>query len=254
MSELHYERLTGDESSALEDTTLEYSNSTLANAQLACDPAGGLHVAFERVVGGVTQVRYRRRQPALGWDAVSTDITSLGDGPAMQPRLLASAPSAATVLYRGFQGATPRFMERRRLNDDSPLVAVADLPLVSSPHRLFLRPNPVRAGQDVEIRMPACSDDGPVTHLDGLITRGAGAQFSNGGTGPGSLPAVLEVFDLAGRRMAAVGLAPQGAFLHCRLGADVTRRWPAGVYLLRARPGAPAAAWAGAVQRLVVLR
>jgi M6 family metalloprotease-like protein len=252
--ELHYARLTSDESSALEDTTLEYSNSTLANARLACDQAGGLHVAFERVVGGVAEVRYRRRQPALGWDAVSTDITSPGDGPALQPRLLASAPNAATVLYRGFQGSSPRFMERRRVNDDSPLVAVTDLPPVSSAPRLFLRPNPARAGQEVEIRLPARPLDGPVALRDGSTAQWADAQHSNEGAGPGSPSTVLEVFDVAGRRVAAVSLAPQGAFLQGRLGAELTRRWPTGVYLLRARPGVPAAAWAGAVQRLVILR
>ena len=75
-SELHYQLRWADGGYAPEDTVLETSNSTLAKARLVRDPQGGLHVVFERSVNGVSQVRYRRRDPTLGWDASSTDITA----------------------------------------------------------------------------------------------------------------------------------------------------------------------------------
>ena len=222
-SELHYQLRQPYGGYSPSDTVLETSSSTLAKARLARDPAGGLHVVFERSVSGVSQVRYRRRDPTLGWDAGSTDISAVSDGAAVQPGVLASAPGRVTVLYRGFQANQPRFMERNRTTDSPGVLAVPASAALASPARLLIRPNPVRAGRDVELRWSAAPP-----------------------MGPGS--AALDVYDLAGRRVATVELQAQGSQLTGRLGAGLTRPWLAGVYFVRLR-GAP-----GPAQRLVVLR
>jgi hypothetical protein len=131
------------------------------------------------------------------------------------------------VVYRGYQGAEPRFMERRRLIDD-PLVVAVPPPTVSAPRRLFLLPNPIRAGEPVEFRWAV-----PTTLEDGT---------------PQKVLEVLEVFDLAGRRMAEVDLQARGPFLLGRLSGDRTRTWPPGIYLARVRD-VP-----GSALRLVLLR
>ena len=225
-SELHYQRRWTYGGFAPADTVLETSNSTLAKARLMRDPTGGLHVVFERSVSGVTQIRYRRSHPSSGWDANSTDVTTVADGAAVQPAVLASSPGNVIVLYRSFPEGVPRFMERCRLTD-SPRVLAAPQPVaVAPPSRFSIRPNPARAGQEIEFYW------------------GAAPELAAGGTGSGA----LEVFDLAGRRVAVVDLQPQGSQLHGRLGSGRTRPWLAGVYFVRPR-GAP-----GPAQRLVVLR
>ena len=225
-SELHYQRRLAGSGFAPQDTILETSNSTLSRAQLARDPAGGLHAVFERSVSGITQIRYRRRHPRLGWDANATDVTVLADGAAVQPAVLASSPGNIIVLYRSFPGGVPRFMERCRLTDWPPILATPQPIAVELPSRLSIRPNPVRAGQEVEFRW------------------GAAPQPANGATVFGT----LEIYDLAGRRVAVVDLQPRGSQLHGRLGPGQTQPWQAGVYFVRLR-GAP-----GPAQRLVVLR
>ena len=224
-SELHYQfrRAIGF---APQDTTLETSSSTLASARLARDPGGGLHVVFERSISGITQIRYRRRHPSLGWDAGSTDVSALEDGSSIQPGVLAYSPGNVIVTYRGLEGMSARFMERCRLTDQHEALAVPRDSTLAALPQLFLLPNPVRAGQDVELRWSAAT---------GAVSDGAG-------------PGALEVFDLAGRRVAAVGLTAEGPSLRGRLGADLTRPWLAGVYFVRPRGAL------GPAQRLVVLR
>ena len=225
-SELHYQRRWPFGGFAPEDTVLETSNSTLARARLVRDPSGGLHAVFERSVSGVTQIRYRRRHPSFGWDAYSTEVTSMADGAAVQPAVLASSPGNVIVLYRAFPGGVPRFMERCRLTDSPGVLAAPQPVTVAPPSRLSIRPNPARAGQEVE------------------FVWGAVPEFAAGGT----VPAALEIYDLAGRRVAVVDLQPRGPGFRGRLGSGRTRPWLAGVYFVRPR-GAP-----GPAQRLVVLR
>jgi hypothetical protein len=224
-SELHYQRRPADGGFAPQDTILETSNSTLAKARLMRDPAGGLHVVFERSVSGVTQIRYRRRHPSLGWDANSTDVTAVADGAAVQPTVLASSPGNVIVLYRSFPGGVPRFMERCRLTD-SPAVLAAPQTVAALPSWLSIRPNPVHAGQEVEFYWSPA----PELAANGTVSR------------------ALEVYDLAGRRVTAVDLQPRSSQLYGHLGSGRTRPWLAGVYFVRPR-GAP-----GPAQRLVVLR
>jgi hypothetical protein len=224
-SELHYQLRRPSGGYTPGDTVLESSSSTLAKARLVRDAEGGLHVVFERSVNGVSQVRYRRRDPTLGWDAGSTDISAVSDGAAVQPAVLATTPGRVVVLYRGFQNGQPRFMERSRTTDSPGVLAVPDPVASVAPARLSFRPNPVRAGHDLELRWSAAPP----------------------GPGPAE-PAAVEVFDLAGRRVASVDLRSQGSQSSGRLDAGVTRPWSAGIYFVRLR-GASAPA-----QRLVVLR
>jgi immune inhibitor A len=225
-SELHYQLREPYGGFAPEDTTLETSSSTLAKARLVRDPAGGLHAVFERSVNGVTQVRYRRRHPSWGWDASSTDVTALVDGAAVQPAVLASSPGSVIVLYRGFLGEAPRFMERCRLTDQPAVLAVPPPSAAVTTSRLSIRPNPARADQDIELSWSA--QPGP----------------SPGDEAPG----VLEVYDLAGRRVAIVDLLVQGSLRRGRLGSGLMRPWRAGIYFVR--PGGVP----GPAQRLVLLR
>lgn len=225
-SVLHYQRRWAYGGYAPDDTVLETSSSTLAKARLVRDPQGGLHVVFERSVNGVSQVRYRHRDPTLGWDASSTDITAVLDGAAVQPAVLATSPGNVIVVYCGFQGVEPRFMERCRLTDSPGVLAVPMSIAATSPTRLSVRPNPVHAGHDVELHWSAAPRPG---------------------SGPAS-PAALEIYDLTGRRVATVDLQAQGTQLSGRLGSSLTRPWLAGVYFLRLRGAS------GPAQRLVVLR
>lgn len=225
-SELHYQRRPAGTGLAPRDTVLETSNSTLARAQLARDSAGGLHVVFERSVNGVTQIRYRRRHPSLGWDANSTDITALADGAAVQPALLASSPGNVIVLYRSFPGGAPRFMERCRLTDSPWVLAVPEPVAVAPPSRLSIRPNPARAGEEIE------------------FCWGAAPEFAGGG----AASEAVEVYDLAGRRVAVADFQPRGSTVRGRLGSGQTRSWLPGIYFVRPRGDLHPA------QRLVVLR
>ncbi len=238
-SELHYRRVTATGLYAPEDTTLETSPGTLANARLTCDQSGGLHTTFEQVVAGVTQIGYGRYRTTLGWDAASTDLTTAADGSSYQPRLVATSPGNVTVLYLGYAQGTPHLMERCRLSDAPPVAAVASPSPPSVRPGVLVRPNPVRAGQSVEIRVPGAG---------GRLAaeKDASASAASRGAGPA---AALEVFDLAGRRVARVPLAEDGSSLRARLGSDLTARWPTGVYLLRVR----AAGETPPAQRLVVL-
>ena len=225
-SALHYQLRWLSGGYAPDDTILETSSSALARARLFRDPQGGLHVVFERSVNGVSQIRYRRRDPTLGWDASSTDITAVLDGAGVQPAVLATSPGSVIVLYRSFQGGAPRFMERCRLTDLPGVLAVPAPIAAIPPTLLSVRPNPVRAGHDVELHWSAAPP-------------------------PGSDPAAptaLEVYDLAGRRVATVDLEAQGTRLSGRLGSGLTRTWLAGVYFVRLRGAS------GPAQRLVVLR
>jgi M6 family metalloprotease-like protein len=223
-SELHYLCRMDLAGYVQEDTTLEISSGTLSHARLARDPQGGLHAVFERSVSGVTMIRYRRRRPDLRWDAFSTDVTSVADGAAVKPTALPSAPGEVTVLYRGYQAGSSRFMSRARTTDQPPPTAVDEppAPLALAPRGLVY-PNPARVGAAIE------------TRWSGALAPAAGSGW-------------LDVFDLMGRRVSSVALQSDGTWLRGRLAPDDTRRWAPGIYLVRPRrAGAPA-------QRLVVLR
>jgi M6 family metalloprotease-like protein len=188
--DLCYERLSYEGSMVYEDTTLESSANTLANARVACDSAGGIHVTFESVVSGVTRVMYRRRQPSMGWDESSTSLTTTEDGTSVQPRLLPTSPSRVTVLYRAYSGGSPRFMERVRANEDLPNASVWDEPIAVSAPRLLLGPNPLRPGQTIRARWisPAASPGAAFAGSGTPVARGAASLRRATCFGPRSAP------------------------------------------------------------------
>jgi hypothetical protein len=141
------------------------------------------------------------------------------------------APAGATtppvtILYRSCPEGVPRFMERCRLTNSPAVLAAPQSILLALSSRLSIRPNPVRADQDIE----SCWSAAPGFEADGSVS------------------GALEVHDLAWRRVAVADLQPRGSQLHGRLGSG--RTWPslAGVYSVRPC-GAPDPG-----QRIVVLR
>jgi immune inhibitor A len=218
---IHYQHRLPAGGYAVQDTVIENSANTVTRAQLARDAAGGLHLVFERTVGGAPQVRYRRWRPLAGWDAFSTDVSPVGAA-AYLPGVLPLSPGNVLVIYRALNGSMPRIMERTRSTDQPSLAAVPEAE-APAPVRPALLPNPARAGQPVEVLWSAAAP-------------GAAAG------------AAVDVFDLAGRRVAGATLVAEGAFLRGRLGAETTRPLLAGVYFVRVRGTAAPA------QRLVVLR
>ncbi len=220
VGQMHYQcrRATGE--FAPRDTTLVAGGNTLTNARLARDPQGGLHVAFERIVNGLSHVRYRRLHPVRGWDARSTDVSDLGTLSARQPEIFPTAPDQVAVVYRTAPAGVPRLMERRRVSDYPPALAVP--PAHPGPvAAVELLPNPARAGEEVQL-----------IWLDPA----------------GSVVTPFDVYDLAGRRVASVEALSQGPALRGRLPAGLTRAWAAGMYFVRPRDRAVPAT------RLVVLR
>ncbi|MBI5709883.1 MAG: M6 family metalloprotease domain-containing protein [Candidatus Eisenbacteria bacterium] len=219
VSELRYQRRLYSAPPSPSDTLLEGGGGALQSARLARDPLGGLHVVYQNSVAGVPQARYKRRHPERGWDTGATEVTLLSEGPAERPAVLAAAPDEVSVLYSATGGATPRFMQRRRTGDLPPALAAPRAPAVA-PTWLSLVPNPLRAGQGLELRWA-----GPATRR----------------------PAALEVFDLTGRRVAVAPLEGGGGAWHARFAPGATAAWPSGVYFARPTGGRSAA-------RLVVLR
>jgi hypothetical protein len=147
-------------------------------------------------------------------------VSSVADGTAGAPLVLAESAGNVSVLYTGYGDAGTRFMERRRALD--PPVQPAPQPVAAAaPAVLTVRPNPMRAGQEFEL------------------------DWAGEAPAPG---ATAELFDLAGRRVAAAVLEPRGTAWRARFSAVLTSRLASGVYFVRAGvPGAPA-------RRLVVLR
>jgi hypothetical protein len=109
------------------------------------------------------------------------------------------------VLYFLTQGTELRQMERRRY---SPIGVVA-VPAPETPQArqgLRLGPNPLRAGASLSLRLDRTT------------------------AAPGS---VLEIFDLAGRRVASAPLVADGTVLSVEVSGSVTRGWESGVYFAR---------------------
>ena len=219
VSELRYQRRFYAAPPSPLDTLLEGKSGAFQSARLAGDPLGGLHIVYENSVAGVPQVRYKRRHPTRGWDIGATEVTFAAAGPAERPAVLPSAPDEVTVLYTATGGATPRFMQHRRTFDLPAALGAPPAP-AAAPAWLSLAPNPLRAGQVLELRWA-----GPALRR----------------------PAALEIFDLAGRRVAAAPLEGGGSTWRARFAPTATAGWASGVYFARPTDGRAAA-------RLVVLR
>ena len=84
---------------------------------------------------------------------------------------------------------------------------------VDAPRRLLgstlrLQPNPIRAGDEMSI------------------------MFSGV---PGDTEAFLDIYDVTGRRISEVRLAPGAETRFLRIGSEDTARWSAGIYFARVR-------------------
>jgi immune inhibitor A len=220
VSEIHYQRRFRSTRPEPRDTTLESRDSPISEPGIAIEPAGSLHLAFEATAVGGQQVYYKRWRPAWGWDFRSTEVSSALDGSASSPMVLPSSPGNVTVLYVANPDQQYHFMERRRQLDGAvPLAAEPPAPQEGL-GSLSLGPNPLPPGAALELRW-------------------SGAAPLAG--------AVIEIFDLAGRRVGAVPLEARSDAWSGRLPPTITSRWASGVYFARLK-GERAAT------RLVLLR
>jgi M6 family metalloprotease-like protein len=220
-SEIHYERRFKSLRPAPRDTVLASNPIQTGNPRLALDPSGCLHLVYEFAVGGSTQVYYKRWRPRFGWDYSGTEISSALDGSASAPLVLARSAGDVSVLYIGYGDTGTRFMERRRQLVEAPPQA-EPLAATVAAGPLVLRPNPLRAGQELELDWA--------------------------GTAPGP-EAVAELYDIAGRRVSAAALERRGGGAwRARFSGVVTARLSSGIYFVRPRAAGAAA------QRLVILR
>ena len=212
-SELHYMSRPATGTFSPRDTVLESSAETLQNPCISRDQLGGLHLLFERGTANGMQARYRRFVPGRGWDFRSTDVSDVGQGSASRGAVLAVTNGGVSILYTSYAGIEFRQFSRRRRLDGG---AVADVPVLPrAVVRLAAGPNPLRAGQ-------------------ALVLTGAAIAPS----------ARVELFDAAGRRLAATVAASAGG--RAEFDRGVTGALPAGLYFARAGRDA--------VARLVVVR
>ncbi len=219
INQLHYQRRDFTTFTWLRDTLLEAQGSNLLNPELAIDRGSAIHVVFESTVNGAQQVRYRRWTAEHGWDVRSTEVSASSDGNASNPHIIAFSPGNLSVLYTQYDGVTPRFMTRDRRLDPAPPTAVA--PSLPGAVRIALGPNPLRAGHGLEAWW-----SGP----------------------PDAIAPPLELFDIAGRRVAELEFAATGAVRRAHLDPAATRDWASGVYFARLRGER------GSASRVVVLR
>ena len=217
---LHYQRRDFRTNSTWQrDTTIEVQPAGILSPSLVVDHLGGVHVVYETTVNGTQEIRYKQWSAGRGWDDISTEVTRASDGGSRQPRLVALSPGILCVLFTGYPAGTARFMSRDRrvggvpLTDAGPAVAVSHL-------ELELGPTPLRAGGTLQLRW-------------------IGA--------PGPADATVDLFDLAGRRLASIPLIGTGATRVARVGSSTTSSWAPGLYFARVRSS-------GATARLVVLR
>jgi immune inhibitor A len=214
---IHFQRRPLDLTPWMPDSTIEVRAEVLQNAALECDPQGALHLAYESYSGGEQSLRYKRWRPGLGWDARSTALTRPSDGYASRPRPLPSSPGRLTVIHTGYPQGAVRLLVRERDLEAAPVLAAPAAPTVSRPV-LRAGPSPLRRGEDLVLRAPLA--------------------------GPGR---VVELLDVAGRRVAEVVLTPGGNGLRGVIDRARLASLPAGLYLARLRD-AP-----GPAARIVVL-
>jgi|GEM_PF-3055053 len=214
--EIHWQRRRGAAGPAPMDSVIETRSAFLQNMHVEADPSGGVHLAFESAPAGTPQTWYKRWRPGFGWDFASTEITEIADGSGSRPSVIAWSHGNVLLLYTDYAGAPPRLVERERRLDPLSPVAVDPAPPPPVAAALAVGPNPAHAGAPLRFRLaPAAAGD------------------------------AIEVFDIAGRRVAVAPVAP-GAD-EARLDGTVTARLGGGVYFARVR-GSDARA------RVVVLR
>jgi M6 family metalloprotease-like protein len=221
VNQIHYQKRppNGAIPSPIDSVIISRSES-VQNPIVRVDERGAVHVGFIAINGGVPQVRYKRGHPERGWDYGSTEITMVSEGGAGRPMIVPGRNDEVSVLYFLPTLETDRLMERRRFMPVGALAAPEPLRLRAGLD-VRLAPNPLRAGAPLALRIPG----------DML--------------GPGS---VIELFDLAGRKVASTPLVPHAGDLSAEIPGTITRGWQSGVYFARVRGGRALGA------RLVVLR
>jgi immune inhibitor A len=212
--EIHFQRRGASGRPSPRDTTIDALGNGLQNPRIAVDPTGGLHVAYERLVPSGAQVRYKRWRPVLGWDVRATEVSDASDLNVTGIDLLPTSSGNVDVTWIGFDGISQRLRERARTLDGS-LVTSVDEPPVPAIVSLTVGPNPLRAGESLELH---------------------GADVVDG--------VWIELVDAAGRRIASVRADAAG---RARFGSETTRSLAAGLYFARVRGGT-------ARGRFVVLR
>lgn len=204
------------------DTVIESYGGPVQNPTIRLDPQGGLHIAYAAAnsPSDPLQARYKRWHPTLGWDIRGTSVTRAADGNVVRVAAVPESPGKVTVLVNAFPQGEPELLERRRTTDLPTPLATPPAPPPRRALALSLGPNPLPPGRTLELRY-----SGPV----------------GGAT-------VVEVYDLAGRRVLEVPLEGTPGARAARVGPALTRAWPSGVYFARVRGTREAAT------RLVVLR
>lgn len=204
-NELHYQRRLKKQPPAPRDTVLDSAGYLLQNPSIACDDSGGIHLAYENWATRLAIPRYRLWSPSHGWDFSSTDIPAVPGTNGVLPIVLPSRPTDVSVLYLREQGDDLQLVQRtRKLGGTPPIAAVPGLPPGATGEGWRLAPNPLRAGRRL------------------LLTE------------PASRAGCFEIYDLAGRRVAAVDARLDGGFAHAEIAASVTAGWAGGIYFARA--------------------
>jgi immune inhibitor A len=217
-NEIHYQRRPFSSAPAPAETAVVIRNESVGRPVLSAGSAGLLHLAFEAANGGITQIRYKRHQPGHGWDAHSTEVTTVADGASDRPRLYPAPSGDIVVTYTGFSAGSARLLSRRR---GTTVPAPLEVPpaVVAGPFRLDVGPNPLLPGQRLALRW----------------------------TGGGPAPEGFDLFDVGGRRVARID-NPRPGGTGFVVPADLSGRWSSGVYFLRPR------SVAGTPIRVVVIR
>jgi M6 family metalloprotease-like protein len=215
---LHYQRRTPS-TIPLRDTTIEMQGNGILNPTFAVDPQGGVHFAYETTIDGTQEIRYKHWTDDHGWDFGSTEVTRPSDGGSRQPRLAAFSPGDVSVLFTGYPSSSARFMTRDRRLEGVPLTAAPGV-IATTPLAFAIGPNPLRAGASFEMR--------------GSIALSAGHP-------------TVDLYDLAGRRLATLKSSGEGGAWRLRVDGSITSTWPPGLYFARVRGQSGMA-------RLVVLR
>jgi hypothetical protein len=222
LNQLHYQRRPDRGEPDPEDVVVESRGDVIQNPNLALDRDGGLHLVFENSRDGRVRAYYRRWQADGGWDAASTVLTS-ESWDTRRPLAFPTAGGDLSVLYISFPVPQPRLMLMRRDLTRVPSVTVGPTAAATSPVRLVLSPNPLRAGATIGLRIPI------------------------GSLSPSPSPSI-DFYDLGGRRVAEVLLVRTVEGWSGKLPGVATRDWTGGVYFARVRGGPDATA------RAVVLR
>jgi len=215
INELHYQRRRAGGTPAPQDTLLGTANGVLQALTAAADDSLDIHLAYEDWSGPTAKVCYKRWTPTGGWEFGGSNV-SQPNVISTQPLVLPHGPGDVTVLYVSTDGEDYTLEERRRLFGATGNTSVPVVPSILAGIRVG--PNPLHAGSTVRF-------SGAVSPWDDR----------------------LDVFDVAGRRLASVPVRTAAGRFEAVLDGSATRSWRDGVYFAALRGS-------GERTRFVVLR